>query len=201
MSYACLPGFGRFASNGLVLVKDREAFLFDTPVTDSLTSRLVKWLSDSLKVTITGFVPNHWHNDCMGGLKYLQGIGVRSYANQKTIDIAAAQGLPVPGTGFRDSLVLDFYGSTIECFFPGLAHSLDNIVVWIPSEKMLFAGCMVKSLDSQNLGNTVDGDIKSYSVTIEKVIKRYPTVRIVIPGHGSFGGPELLEHTLKLSRQ
>jgi len=72
VSYAELPNFGRFPSNGLIFINGGEAFLFDTPATDLLTMDLVSWIRDSLKLNIVGFVPNHWHNDCIGGLGYLK---------------------------------------------------------------------------------------------------------------------------------
>ena len=201
ISYSTLPGFGSFASNGLVYANGRKAILFDAPVTEALTETLVSWLQDSMKLKIIAFVPNHWHNDCMGGLGYIQKIGIKSYSSLKTIEIAKANNLPVPANGFSDVLTLNLGRKKIECFFPGPAHSMDNIVAWIPSEKILFAGCMVKSIDSHNLGNTSDGDLLSYPETIEKLIRRYPNAEIVIPGHGAFGGRELLTHTLELSRK
>jgi len=200
VSYAALPGFGRFPSNGLVFVQGNEAFLFDTPVTDSLTKTLVSWIQDSLHVNIVGFVPNHWHNDCMGGLSYLQSLGVESYANQRTIDSAQAKHLPVPAHGFQDSTHLQLGDKEIDCYYFGPAHSTDNIVVWIPSEKILFAGCMAKSMSSTDLGNTADGNLIEYPRTIEKVLQRFPDAAVVIPGHGSFGGLELLTHTENLCR-
>ena len=199
VSYAQLPKFGRFSSNGLIFVRGGEAFLFDTPVTDSLTKDLVAWIRDSLKVKLVGVIPNHWHSDCMGGLGYLKSIGIESYANKMTIDIATAKKLPIPAHGFTDSLQLQLGDRQIRCYFPGAAHSLDNIVVWIPSERILFPGCMVKSMDSKNLGNVTDGDIVAYPKTIDKVMKKYPDAKIVIPGHGAIGGMELLRHTKELA--
>ena len=76
---------------------------------------------------------------------------------------------------------------------------LDNIVVWIPSEQILFPGCMVKEIRSGNLGNTADGDVKAYPDTITKVLKKFPSAKIVIPGHGNYGGAELIKHTLDIT--
>ncbi|MBN2613766.1 MAG: subclass B1 metallo-beta-lactamase [Bacteroidales bacterium] len=199
VSYHHLPGTGRFPSNGMVYINGCEALLFDTPMTDSLTRALTVWLEDSMHLQLTGFIPNHWHDDCMGGLGYLKSHKVRSWTNQMTIDIAKTKNLPLPDIGFEDSLLLKFGDKTVECYYPGVAHSLDNIVVWLPEEKILFAGCMVKSINSNNLGNTADGDLKAYPETIGRVMKRYPDAKFIIPGHGEPGGFELLEHTLKLS--
>jgi metallo-beta-lactamase class B len=198
VSWSELPDYGWFPSNGLVFASKGEAFLFDTPMTESLTKDLVSWITDSLKVKIVGFVPNHWHRDCTGGLAYLHGKKVKSYANQQTIDLARSKGLPLPEVGFKDSLQLKLGDRTIQCFYPGAAHSTDNIVVWIPSEKILFAGCMVKSMDAKNLGNTADGDLKAYPNTLRLVLRKFSGAKIVIPGHGDFGGIELINHSLSL---
>lgn len=198
LSWSELPGYGRFPSNGLIFIDQGEAFLFDTPMTDALTQVLVSWITDSLKLKIVGFVPNHWHSDCTGGLGYLQRQQVKSYANKRTIDILRSKNLPIPEVGFKDSLILKLGGKVMECHYLGAAHSMDNIVVWIPSGKLLFAGCMVKSMDSDNLGNAADGDLNAYPITIRSLLQKFPEARMVIPGHGDFGGVELIRHTLSL---
>lgn len=201
VSYTILPQYGRISANGLIFINGSEAFLFDTPWTDALTKDLVSFLKDSLNIKIIGFAPNHWHDDCMGGLGYLQNQKIESYANQKTIELAKLHDLPVPAHGFKDSLELRLSDKLIKCYYLGAAHSLDNIVVWIPSEQILFAGCMVKGLGSNNLGNTADGDLNAYPKTIERLINKFPYARIVIPGHGQFGGLDLIEHTKELVRK
>ena len=199
ISYAEISGFGRVASNGMILKDGHKAFLFDTPVNDQQTQQLVEWIKDSLKLQLVGFIPNHWHIDCMGGLAYLQRIGIDSYANQMTIDLAKAKNLPVPAHGFKDSLELKLGNHVISVYYPGAGHTTDNIVVWIPAEKVLFAGCLVKELNSKGLGNTADGDLTAYPVTLDKVLQKYPDAKFVIPGHGAVGGIELIRHTKELA--
>jgi len=201
VSISEIAGFGKVSSNGLIFVNGDEAFLFDTPATNSQTETLVKWIADSLSATVSTFVPNHWHDDCLGGLEYLHSIGVKSYANQMTIDLAKANGMPVPQHGFTDSLRLNLRGDIIECYYLGGGHTADNIVVWIPSEKILFAGCMVKDIHSKGLGNLSDAKLEEWYPTIQKVIAKFPDAKVVIPGHGQIGGKELLEHTSKLLKE
>ncbi len=193
--------FGRYSSNGVIFVEKGDALLLDTPTSVAQTRKLVEWLKDSLGIRVKGFVPNHWHDDCTGGLPYLKGIGVETWANEMTIEILKKRGLPYPDRGFRDSLTLDLNGKQIVCRYFGAAHSLDNITVWIPSEKILFAGCMAKELNSKGLGNTVEGDPEAYPYTIQRVIDEYHDLaRIVIPGHGAAGSIDLLYHTLRLAK-
>jgi len=198
ISYAEFTGFGRVECNGMILTNGDKAFLFDTPPTEQLTKLMVEWITQTLKLKVVGFVPNHWHRDCIGGLAYLQSIGVESYANQMTIDIAKAKNLPIPAHGFKDSLNLQLGNTAINCYYLGAGHSMDNIVVWIPSEKVLFPGCLVKEMNAKGLGNTVDGDLKAYPQTIERVLQKFQNAKIVIPGHGEVGGIELVRHTKAL---
>lgn len=201
VSYTESPDFGRYSSNGLVFIRGRKALLFDTPPGDSLTGLLCSYLEKEMKLSITGFVPNHWHEDCMGGLQCIKNRNIPSYACNLTKEIAGSHNLPVPDHGFNDSLTLMLGDDSVYCWFPGAAHSMDNIVVWIPSEKILFAGCMCKSLSSTDLGNISDGDPKEYAATIEKIIRKFTESKIVIPGHGLPGGPELLYHTRSLAKR
>jgi metallo-beta-lactamase class B len=198
VSNADVPGFGVVASNGAIFVDGGEALLFDTPMNDSLTARLVGWISDSLHVKIVGFVPNHWHNDCLGGLNFLHKVGIASYANEMTIAIAKARGIPVPQHGFADSLHLRVGNEVVVCRYFGPAHAKDNIVVWMPSDSVLFAGCMAKDVHSKTLGNLSDADLAGWPTTIARVTEAFPQAKVVVPGHGASGGRELLVHTLEL---
>ena len=91
VSEADIQGFGRVSSNGLLFTNKGEAFLFDTPVTEAQTKDLVTWITGPMKLKLTGFAPNHWHSDCMGGLGYLQSLKIKSYASEKTIEIAKSR--------------------------------------------------------------------------------------------------------------
>lgn len=57
---------------------------------------------------------------------------------------------------------------------------------------------MVKDMQSEGLGNLSDASLEEWPGTIDKLIARFPSARIVIPGHGQPGGMELLTHTKKL---
>jgi metallo-beta-lactamase class B len=188
-------------ANGLLLVDKGEAFLFDSPWNDAQTEKLLAYIYDSLKTVVSTFIPGHWHGDCVGGIECLHSKGVKSYANQMTVDILKEKGLPVPQQGFKDSLSLKLNDIEVYCYYLGAGHSTDNIVAWIPSEQILFGGCMVKDLNSKELGNLSDAKTEEWPETIQKVIAKFPDVKTVIPGHGRIGGIELLKHTKELLQQ
>lgn len=197
-SLADLGSFGGVYSNGLVVVSGGEALLLDTPANDVQTESLVRFLADSLHARVTLFMPNHWHSDCMGGLGHLQSLGVRSYAYRMTVEEARKHGLPVPDHGFAKSLTLKVGTIKVICRYEGGGHTPDNTVAWIPSEGVLFGGCLVKDAKATWIGNTSDADMAAWPGTMERVCKRYKKATVVVPGHGPWGGTELLTHTLEL---
>ena len=195
-SYKTYP-MGRFGSNGVVYVVDNEAIMIDTPVNDSLTLLLINWFLEK-GIQFSAVIPTHWHDDCLGGLGAAHEARINSYGLDMTIDLAKEHDYIPPQIGFIDSLLLDINGQEIECKYLGAGHALDNIVVWIPAEKVLFGGCMIKALSARSLGNTTDADTTTWPQTVSKVKNAYTDVQFVVPGHGAVGGQELLDYTYQL---
>ena len=88
-----------------------------------------------------------------------------------TIEKCKEIGLPVPSTSFTDLLTFDFNGEQIDCRYFGAGHSFENITVWIPGKKILFRGCLIKSINSEGLGNLSDAVVNDWDMTVEKVMK------------------------------
>ncbi len=201
VSYMKLPTYGRFPCNGLIFISDGKAVMIDTPVNDSLTTQLISWFREQEQVSIETVIPTHWHDDCLGGLHAAHINGLASYALEHTRELALEHHYTAPQITFNDSLSFQVGKKDIYCKFLGGGHSLDNIVVWIPSEKILFGGCLVRCLRAGGLGNTADADLDAWPGTIKRVQNEYPDAKIVVPGHGNYGGQELLVHTLDLLMQ
>ena len=94
----------------------------------------------------------------------------------------------------------DIDGVRFEVFFPGVAHTADNITVYFPDDKVLFAGCIVKGAKDTTLGNTADGDVAAYPAAVSALIARYPEVKTVVTTHSDPGGIELMQHTLDIAK-
>jgi metallo-beta-lactamase class B len=199
VSYIHTKKWGRISANGIILIKNGKAFLFDSPWNNDLTEVLINWISDSLNAKLIGFIPNHWHEDCMGGLEVIHKNNIPSYAHQITVDSAFAKGLPTPQKAFTDSIIIPFEQRTIRCYYLGAAHTTDNIVVWLPNDEILFAACTIRNINAKHLGNTADGSLVDYYTTVKKIWELFQNAQIVVPGHGKHGGFELVEHTLSLA--
>lgn len=199
-SYFDVPEAGRIGANGLVVVSGEEAVLINTPWTDEQTGALFAWIKEKSNATVKAVVPTHFHQDCMGGLAEAHRLGATSYGLDKTIALAQRDHLPVPQNAFQLRTAVRCGKTMIQVTYPGVAHTTDNVVAWLPSERILFGGCLVKSMDAQTLGNTVDGNLMAFPITLGKIKAAYPNAKVVVPGHGRWGGTELIDHTLKLCK-
>ena len=197
-TYFDVPGYGRTAANGLVLIDGKQAILIDLPWTDEQTAALFDWIAQTHGATVKTVIPTHFHQDCMGGLAEAHRRGAMSYGLDKTITIARREKLPVPRIPYKARIPVRYGSSIVLMTYHGAGHTIDNVVAWVPKQRVLFGGCLIKSLGSDSLGNTKDGDLRAYPGTVQRVRAGYPGAKIVVPGHGDWGGPELIEHTLKL---
>jgi metallo-beta-lactamase class B len=201
VSFQELPSYGRVPSNGLLLVGETQSLMIDTPWTVPQTETLLGWAEGKLGVPVAHLVVSHAHDDRMGGIAAALAKEVSTYASESTRVLAKEAGWPQPELPIYEDARLTLAGFGLEIFFPGPGHSSDNIIVWFPSEKVLFAGCLVKSRRSESLGNTESADIKAWEQGLQKLLSRYPEAEYVVPGHGEIGGVELIEHTLELVRR
>lgn len=120
--------------------------------------------------------------------------------NQECIEAYKTQEFKAPNRLFdiEEGLELTIGEEIAEVYFPGESHSIDNVVVYFHKRKILFGGCMVKSLESKNPGFTEDANMQEWPKSVKNVLERYKGARIVIPGHGNWGDTKLLNHTIEL---
>ena len=172
--------------------------MIDLPWTDEQTGLLFDWVGKVHGAKVETVVPTHSHIDCAGGLAEAHRRKADSFASDKTVEILKRTNKPVPKNWFSRRLSLACGQTRVELAYFGAGHTIDNITVWIPEKKILFAGCMVKSRNAQNLGNTKEADLDQWPKTLKKVREAYSEAKIVIPGHGRYGGTVLIDHTIEL---
>jgi metallo-beta-lactamase class B len=196
ISYLEIESYGKIPCNGLVFIDNNEAIIFDTPTNKKATQELINWVEDSLKCRIVGIVATHFHVDCLGGLEEFHARMIPSYANKETLRLAQLRGFTVPQNGFDGRLELKVGQKSVINEFLGEGHSLDNIVSYVPSEQVLFGGCLIKAIGGGK-GNLKDANVNEWSNTVRKVKDKFGDAKIIIPGHGKYGGIELLDFTIE----
>ncbi|EPX56631.1 Beta-lactamase [Cystobacter fuscus DSM 2262] len=188
--------WGRAPSNGLLVEEGDSTLLVDTAWNARQTELLLVWAKDTLHRPVRAAVVTHSHADRTGGMSALVARGVPVHASEDTARLTAGHGRPAPDRRLPETGRL----GPLEVFFPGAGHSRDNLVVWLPAQRLLFGGCFVKDEGARNLGNVADADVAAWPASLERLRQRFPDVREVVPGHGEPGGPSLLTHTLALLR-
>lgn len=188
-------------SNGLVIVTDEGLLLVDTPWNNHQTEALLKIIKERFKQPIVKAIITHAHSDRIGGIEVLKRAHIKTYSTSLTQSQAVKNGYPKPENALESGESTNIGTVSVEIYYPGEGHSKDNSVVWIPSKKILFAGCLVKSLDESALGGSEDTNFLTWSATLESLKKKFKTAKIVIPGHGDWGDSSLIDHTLKLTNK
>lgn len=197
ISFLQTQDFGYVACNGMIAIDNGEAIVFDTPTNDAASFELIKAIEEKLKCKVKGVVVNHFHNDCLGGLKAFHEKKIPSYASYKTIELAKNAGVEVPQKGFEKQAALKIGKKKIINEYFGEGHTKDNIVSYFPSEKVMFGGCMIKEIDATK-GYLGDANVAEWSNTVQRVKDKYSDLKVVVPGHGKYGGTELFDYTIKL---
>jgi cyclase len=103
--------------------------------------------------------------------------------------------LRLPTITFRERLTLYTAGLVAELVHVGPAHTTNDIVVWLPDRKVLFAGDVVSNGVTPF---TLMGSIAGSLVAIERL--RAFGAAVIVPGHGPAGGVEMLDRNAEYLR-
>lgn len=106
----------------------------------------------------------------------------------KTREDVRATHLKPPSVLFRKELIFDDGKHRVEMLHFGVAHTHGDGWVWLPNERILFSGDACVNGPYNYVG---DGNVQEWIETLEAVRKLNP--KVVCPGHGPSGGPEVLE--------
>lgn len=201
-TYRTLEDGQVFPSHGLIVREGEALTLVDTAWGEQETELLLDAIAVQIGLPVTRAVVTHFHSDRARGTGILQGQGVEVWAHPLTRQIMTEREWTVPGHEF---VALDMPGDAVEfgsleVFYPGPAHTSDNIMVWLPGQDILFAGCAVRGANDLELGNVRDGDIGHWAKAMDLAEARYGEAGMVVSSHAEPAGPELFGHTAFLAR-
>ena len=102
-------------------------------------------------------------------------------------DVAASK-LKPPTLLFRKDMIFDDGKHRVELLHFGVAHTHGDGFAWLPKEKILFTGDACVNGPYNFMG---DGDSRQWIKTLEAA--RQLGAKIICPGHGPTGGPDVLD--------
>ena len=217
-----------WSSNSLLIrVSNSDFILVNTLCENQGARMLVDWMKSSFGEVNLIAINTGFHVDNIGGNEFLLSKGIAVYGSNLTAKLITERGQAeksrllegfkspenkkyydaykdltfVPPNRIFDinqGLLLKIGDEDVNVFYPGPSHTIDNVVVYFPKRKILFGGCMIKSLDSRDAGYTADADMQKWPRSVEKVLSIYKDAKIVVPGHGDYGDTALIKHTIEL---
>ncbi len=188
---------GYFPANGAIVVDGAQALAIDPGWNSGQAAEILDAWKRLRKPPITRAIATHFHSDRTGGIPLLRSRGIPAFGNPLSVGLAIDNELPAPKP-LHDVQKKPATLGNVEIFYPGEGHTIDNIVAWVPSDRVLFGGCLVKSTTSSNLGFVGDARIGAWPETMRALAMRYPRRLHVIPGHGTVSG-DSIAHTLELA--
>lgn len=203
------PG-NRFGANAGIVIGDDGLLVVDTLTT---AKEAALFLADIRKITdkpVRYVINTHYHLDHAFGNCVFADAGAiiichtacrrqilrikdqaLETARSSGFDDAALEGtrIVVPSMAFEQTLELDLGHRVVQLLYSGHpSHTAGSIFVWIPGQKVVFAG---DALFNDFHPYLAEGDLKGWSKTLDKLLGL--GAEKIIPGHGPLSGPNAVQ--------
>jgi metallo-beta-lactamase class B len=188
-------------ANGMYLVTENGVAVFDSPWDTTQFQPLldsIKWRHHK-KVVMC--IATHSHEDRTGGLEYYRQQGIKTYTTKQTDDICKARGRKRAEYLISKDTVFRVGQYAFQTYYAGQGHTPDNIVIWFDKARVLYGGCLIKSVEASNLGNLADANVKAWGGTLLNIQHKFGEPEYIIPGHQAWTSKKSLKHTLRMVRQ
>ena len=199
VSFLNTDNYGKVACNGMFVVNENVGVLFDTPTDNESALELINFITKKLKSKVIAVIPTHFHEDCIGGIEVFEKNTIPVYALRKTVALLKENNVKPKKQikEFENHLMLNIGDKKVYAKYFGEGHTIDNSIGYFPEDNAIFGGCLLKSVGAGK-GYLGDANTNEWSATVQKIKQEYPKVKIVIPGHGKWGGAELFDYTIAL---
>jgi len=200
--YAFVGGEGR--TNSGFVVTEKGVVVIDTQGPPELARLLREKIRETTDKPVTHVINTHYHGDHTFGNQYFdEGLIIAHENTARALlerdeghramfrkffgeDSLAGFSLTPPEATFTDRMILRDGGRTMELVYAGgRAHTDGDIYVWLPEEKVLFAGDL---LYSGRLPLLNDGETKGALEALGKLTSTDAV--LLVPGHGPVASKE-----------
>lgn len=191
-----------FISNAGFVVTPKGVVVVDALGSPILAKKLIQEIARITPQKVVAVIVTHYHADHIYGLQEFKKIGAKIYAqgegrNYLSSDTAKQRLIAsridfAPWVNANTQLVaadvwidqrtkLTIGGIEFLVSRVGPAHAPEDLMVYIPSEKVLFVGDLVFRGRIPFVGNA---DSKGWLVALDEIEKLKP--KIIVPGHGAY---------------
>jgi glyoxylase-like metal-dependent hydrolase (beta-lactamase superfamily II) len=191
-----------FISNAGFVVTPKGVVVIDALGSPVLAQKLIQEIQKITKQKIVAVVLTHYHADHVYGLQEFKRLGATIYAQRDGLNYLASETAKqrliasridfapwvnentrlVPADVWIDqSKTITVGGVEFILNRVGPAHAHEDLIVYVPSEKVLFAGDLVFRGRIPFVGNA---DSRGWVNALNEIQKLNPA--IVVPGHGPY---------------
>jgi len=191
-----------FISNAGFVVTPKGVVVIDALGSPVLAQKLIQEIQKITKQKIVAVVLTHYHADHVYGLQEFKRLGATIYAQKDGLNYLASETAKqrliasridfapwinqnthlVPADVWIDqSKTITVGGVEFILNRVGPAHAHEDLIVYVPSEKVLFAGDLVFRGRIPFVGNA---DSRGWVNALNEIQKLNPA--IVVPGHGPY---------------
>jgi len=191
-----------FISNAGFVVTPKGVVVIDALGSPVLAQKLIQEIRSVTKQKIVAVVLTHYHADHVYGLQEFKRLGATIYAQRDGLNYLASETAKqrliasridfapwvnentrlVPADVWIDqSKTITVGGVEFILNRVGPAHAHEDLIVYVPSEKVLFAGDLVFRGRIPFVGNA---DSRGWVNALNEIQKLNPA--IVVPGHGPY---------------
>ncbi len=177
--------------NSGILMGDSAVVVIDTKMMSN-SEDLYKLAKEKAGQKPIIVVNTHYHPDHVGGNKFYKGsrIYIGNYGKDFLQKNVAAENQP---TDFvKDSLLLDLGTEKVRLYNLGLAHTTNDLVVYLSNRRILFTGDLVFNKINPVLKKESGANVSQWIKVLDLILTRWPDCRYV-PGHGQAGGKDIVE--------
>ena len=199
-TYSLYNGY-RVPANGMYLVTDKGVVMFDEPWDTTQFQPLLDSIKMKHNKNVILCIATDFHSDRTGGLEYYKKQGIKTYTTKQIDEMSRKKGMKRAEFLTYTDTTFKVGQYSFQTYFPGEGHTAVNIVVWFEKEKILYGGCLIKSVEDDNLGYLGDANVKEYANSVRNVQRKCKSPKFVIPGHDSWQDPKSVEHTLAMAKE
>lgn len=192
---------GKVPANGMYLLTDSGAIMFDTPWDTTQFQPLLDSIKQRHGKSVVMCFATHWHSDKTAGLEYYRQQGIRTYATVLTDELSKKNNKKRAAFLMSGDTVFHVGQYSFETFFPGEGHTTDNIVVWFKKERILYGGCLIKGADDETLGYLGDANVTAYAGTLKNVKRKCKRPDHIIIAHSDWKNLNSLNHSIEMAKK
>lgn len=188
-------------ANGMYVVTPEGVILLDSPWDDFPYQLLLDSIEAKHHKKVVLALATHSHEDRTSGLDFYNKNGIKTYSTKQTDVISIENERPRAEFLIEKDTVFNVGNVKFETYYGGEGHTNDNIVIWFDKQKILYGGCLVKSIDAADLEYVDEANILEWPKTIKSVQIKFKKPKYIITGHHDWTSLNSLNHTLKLLRE